>query len=131
MSKTQAKRRGKNKTKSQPPKETVRTDVWQLGTTPTQKEQMLLTVQEYRAYLRPLVLLINAQWTQLCSLSANERVNMVEKMIHATAKNPTPKHYYYHQVAQKRPSFRKFPSYLNGTAPIGSGLQKSQLKPMG
>jgi IS605 OrfB family transposase len=116
MSKTQAKRRGKNKTKSQPPKETVRTDVWQLGTTPTQKEQMLLTVQEYRAYLRPLVLLINAQWTQLCSLSANERVNMVEKMIHATAKNPTPKHYYYHQVAQKRPSFRKFPSYLRRAA---------------
>src|SRR5919202_515062 len=77
---------------------------------------MLLTVQEYRTYLRPLVILVNAQWLNIVNLSSTERVNAVEKMIHATAKNPSPKHHYFQAVAQKRPSMLKFPSYLRRAA---------------
>jgi len=111
--KTKPRRNGKPKSA---PLEIVRTDIWQLAATAAQKEQMLLTVQEYRAYLRPLVILVNAQWLNLVNLTSSERVNAVEKMIHATAKNPSPKHRYFQAVAKRRPSMLKFPSYLRRAA---------------
>lgn len=52
----------------------------------------------------------------LADLSAKERVNAVEKMIHRTADNPKPKHKYFQNVIDKHPSFRKFPSYLRRAA---------------
>ncbi len=112
MSKKKTKKRAKSK-KSQ---ELIRTDVWDLVTTPNQKQQMVLTIAEYRKYLKPLVILINAQWLNLATLSAKDRVNAVEKMIHATADNPNPKHAYFSKVVNKHPSFRKFPSYLRRAA---------------
>jgi hypothetical protein len=111
--KTKSRRNSKSKSV---PSEIVRTDIWQLAPSPSEKEQMLLTVQEYRTYLRPLVILVNAQWLNIVNLSSTERVNAVEKMIHATAKNPSPKHHYFQAVAQKRPSMLKFPSYLRRAA---------------
>ena len=74
-----------------------------------QKEMMLLTVEEYRKYLLPLVLIINSQWKNIASLSNKEQVNAVEKMIHKTTANPNPKHSYYHKIVNKYPSHRKFP----------------------
>jgi IS605 OrfB family transposase len=115
MSQNKTKKRRNSKTKSTP-SEVVRTDVWQLAASASQKEQMQLTVQEYRAYLRPLVLIVNAGWARLASLTSTERVNAVEKMIHATTKNSTPKHRYFKAVALKRPSMLKFPSYLRRAA---------------
>jgi putative transposase len=115
MSQSKTKQRRNSKTKSTP-SEVVRTDVWQLAATSSQKEQMQLMVQEYRAYLRPLVLIVNAGWSRLASLTSSQRVNTVEKMIHATAKNPSPKHCYFKAVAKKRPSMLKFPSYLRRAA---------------
>lgn len=106
----------RNKKAKSAPLEIVRTDVWQLAATQPEKEQMLLTVQEYRAYLRPLVILVNAQWTNLARLTSTERVNAVERMIHATAKNPSPKHSYFLSRAKGRPSMLKFPSYLRRAA---------------
>ncbi len=77
---------------------------------------MILTVAEYRRFLKPLVLVINAQWIRLVNLATKERVNAVEKMIHKTAQNPLPKHQYFQKVISKYPSFRKFPSYLRRAA---------------
>lgn len=98
------------------PKEIVRTDVWDLVATKPQKHQMELTIEEYRRYLRPLVLIVNAQWINLADLTSKERVNAVEKMIHKTADNPNPKHQYFQSVVKKYLSFRKFPSYLRRAA---------------
>ena len=108
-----SKKKTKKRTKSQ---EIIRTDVWDLSATESQKRQMLLTVAEYRRFLRPLVLVINAQWISLVNLTTKERVNAVEKMIHQTAQNPLPKHQYFQKVVRKYPSFRKFPSYLRRAA---------------
>ncbi|UKO98129.1 IS200/IS605 family accessory protein TnpB-related protein [Nostoc sp. UHCC 0870] len=40
----------------------------------------------------------------------------VEKMIHQTADNPSPKHKYFQKVVNRYPFFRKFPSYLRRAA---------------
>ncbi|NEO39069.1 MAG: IS200/IS605 family element transposase accessory protein TnpB [Moorea sp. SIOASIH] len=114
MSKKRSNRRTKKKKKKEA--DLMRTDVWSLVATQEQKHQMQLTVNEYRAFLTPLVLIFNAQWAKLATLSSTERINAVEKMIHATAKNPAPKHNYYQKVLDKNPSFRKFPSYLRRAA---------------
>ncbi|MGK7926764.1 MAG: IS200/IS605 family accessory protein TnpB-related protein [Spirulina sp.] len=107
-------RRGKtSKTKSG---EIIRTDVWDLSASPEQKRLMVLTILEYRRYLKPLVLIINAQWLKLSDLTTKERVNTIEKVIHQTAKNPEPQHRYFQSVVSKYPSFRKFPSYLRRAA---------------
>ena len=65
MSKKKAKRH-----KSKKPSELIRTDVWDLITSPAEKQQMLLTVEEYRKYLLPLVLIVNAQWLNLSELTS-------------------------------------------------------------
>ncbi len=107
-------RRGKtSKTQSG---EIIRTDVWDLSASPEQKCLMVLTIEEYRRYLKPLVLIVNARWVKLSELTTNERVNLIEKAIHQTAKNPEPKHRYFRSAVQKYPSFRKFPSYLRRAA---------------
>jgi IS605 OrfB family transposase len=110
------KQRTRKKTKKKQSQGLVKTDVWSLVVTSTQKRQLLLTVGEYRQYLKPLVLIINAQWVNLASLTAKDQVNVVEKMIHATTANPNPKHKYYQKTVNKYPSFRKFPSYLRRAA---------------
>jgi putative transposase len=107
----------KRRTKKQSlPKEVIRTDVWNLSVTADQKRQMILTVESYRMFLKPLVLIVNAQWVNISDLTSTERVNAVEKMIHKTADNPNPKHKYFQSIVKKIPSFRKFPSYLRRAA---------------
>jgi IS605 OrfB family transposase len=111
MSKKRTKKRAKFKKQ-----EVIRTDVWELAASKTQKRQMILTIDEYNKYLRPLVLLVNAQWVSLESLTAKEGVNVVERMIHKITDNPKPKHTYYQKVVDLYPSFKKFPSYLRRAA---------------
>jgi putative transposase len=106
----------KRKSKKKKAQDIIRTDVWDLKTTPEQKENMINTVEEYRKFLHPLVIIVNAQWVNLADLSATEQINAVEKMIHQTADNPNPKHKYFQNVINKYPSFRKFPSYLRRAA---------------
>lgn len=79
-------------------------DVWDLRVDIAQKQQMILTVDEYRNFLKPLVLIINAQWVSLGELTATERVNAVEKMIHKTTDNPNPKHSYFQRVINHHPT---------------------------
>lgn len=64
------KQKTKKKTKKKQNQDLIRTDVWRLAVTPIQKHQMLLTVDEYRQYLKPLVLIVNAQWVNLALLAA-------------------------------------------------------------
>jgi putative transposase len=94
----------------------IRTDVWDLSATHAQKQQMILTVDEYRKYLKPLVVIINAQWLNLADLTAKDKINAVEKLIHKTSVNSNPKHKYFEKVVKNHPSFRKFPSYLRRAA---------------
>jgi putative transposase len=102
--------------KSKKQTELIRTDVWDLVTLKSEKEQMLLTIKEYRKYLLPLVIIVNAQWLNFSFLTAKERVNAVERMIHKTADNPDPKHKYFQSIIKTHPSHRKFPSYLRRAA---------------
>jgi hypothetical protein len=57
-----------------------------------------------------------AQWLNLTDLTAKERVNAVEKMIHKTADNPSPKHKYFQSIIKRHPSHGKFRSYLRRAA---------------
>ncbi|MHC5773498.1 MAG: IS200/IS605 family accessory protein TnpB-related protein, partial [Nostoc sp.] len=112
---------GKSKKK---PKELIRTDVWDLNVSASEKQQMILTVAEYRKYLLPLVMIVNAQWVSLADLISKDRVNAVEKMIHRTADNPDPKHKYFQEIISRYPSHRNFPSYLRraAMAPPAEGI---------
>jgi putative transposase len=115
-SKKQTKRKKDQKESS------IRTDVWQLVMTQEQRQLAILTVAEYRHFLKPLVLIGYWNWGQLSQLTSNERVNTLEKLIHKTADNPNPKYYWYFQKSITfHPSWRKFPSYLRRAA-IGDAL---------
>ncbi|ACB49462.1 unknown [Crocosphaera subtropica ATCC 51142] len=94
----------------------IRTDVWNLNVTSSQKKLLLLTVAEYRKFLKPLVFIVNAEWRTIGNLTDKEKVNYLEKSIHVTNKNPKAKYLYYQKVINKYPSFRKFPSYLRRAA---------------
>ncbi len=87
----------------------LRTDVWKLKVTSLEKKLLLLTVAEYRRFLKPLVFIVNAQWKLMGNLTDKEKVNYLEKSIHVTSKNPQIKYLYYQKVIDKYPSFRKFP----------------------
>jgi IS605 OrfB family transposase len=105
------------KRKKPAPEPSIRTDVWTLTLTPNQRDLAVLTVAEYRHFLKPIVLIAYWKWDALSWLSAKERVNTLEKLIHKTAENPAPKYGWYFQKAMaNHPSFRKFPSYLRRAA---------------
>ncbi|MEQ9373382.1 MAG: transposase [Coleofasciculus chthonoplastes F3-SA18-01] len=115
MVKKKTKKQSKRKKADKEPN--IRTDVWQLVVTQEQRQLALLTVAEYRHFLKPLGLISYWNWARLSQLTSNERVNTLEKLIHKTADNPSPKYYWYFQKAiSNHPSFRKFPSYLRRAA---------------
>ena len=58
MGKPQSKR----KTKKKKQDSMIRTDVWTLKVTSVEKKLLLLTVAEFRRFLKPLVLIVNAEW---------------------------------------------------------------------
>jgi hypothetical protein len=115
MVKRKAKKQSKRK---QVQKESnIRTDVWQLTMTQEQRQLAILTVAEYRYFLKPLVLISYWNWVNLSGLTSKERVNTLEKLVHKTADNPSPKyHWYFQKAISNHPSFRKFPSYLRRAA---------------
>jgi len=89
---------------------TIRTDKWQLAPNSEQRQYMLNTVREYRRLCRFLVTVICTHWVELGTLSSDNLVPAVEKLVHATTKNPKPK---YPQINK---TFHKFPSYLRRAA---------------
>ena len=113
--KNKAKKQSKRKKLEKEPN--IRTDVWQLVMTSEQRQLAVLTVAEYRHFLKPLVLISYWNWGRLSQLNSNEKVNTLEKLIHKTADNPNPKYYwYFHKALRNHPAFRKFPSYLRRAA---------------
>ena len=86
-------------------KPTIRTDKWQIVATSQQRELLEKTVCEFRCLVRALVGVIYTHWSSIGRLDAKSQIPAVEKLIHATAKNPAPKYRYFNQ------RFYKFPSY--------------------
>ncbi|WP_339374339.1 transposase [Oscillatoria nigro-viridis] len=110
------------KRKNTPKESNIRTDVWQLVMTQEQRKLALLTVAQYRRFLKPLVLISYWNWGQLSQLTSQTRVNTLEKLIHKTVDNPNPRyHWYFQKAISNHPSFLKFPSYLRRAA-IGDAL---------
>ena len=86
-------------------KPNIRTDKWRIIATKEQKELLQNTVSEFRCLVRCLVGVVNTHWSTIGLLDAKSQIPAVEKLIHATAKNPSPKYQYFNR------RFYKFPSY--------------------
>jgi putative transposase len=99
------------------PTPNIRTDIWNIAPSDDQSVWLRLTVAEYRLFLKPLVLIGYWNWNDLSELTANERVNHLEKLFHRTEQNPAPKSgWYFDKAVANHPSFRQFPSYLRRAA---------------
>ena len=83
----------------------IRTDKWKLIATSFQKQLLQNTVSEFRRLVRCLVGVVNTHWSIIGLLDAKSQIPAVEKLIHATAKNPNPRYQYFNR------RFQKFPSY--------------------
>lgn len=83
----------------------VRTDKWQIVATQQQKELLHNTVSEFRRLVRCLVGVVNTHWSTIGLLDAKSQIPAIEKLVHQTAKNPSPKYQYFNR------RFYKFPSY--------------------
>ena len=69
------------------------------------------TLYVYREALGFIIDVVNNEWENIASLSTSkERLNFVEKLIHATKENPSPKYKRFDT------SFYKFPSYFRRSA---------------
>lgn len=86
----------------------VRTDKWGLQPSPEVRLHLLATVDEYRAYCKALSYVVMGHWPEL--VEAKSFCAAVERLIHRTSKNPSPKYSYFEQ------RFYKFPSYLRRAA---------------
>ena len=89
-------------------KSIIRTDNWNLNPSTEDKICLQATVDEYRAFCKALSYVILGHWVRL--QSADSKCAAIEKLIHQTKKNPTPKHKYFVR------RFWKFPSYLRRAA---------------
>lgn len=83
----------------------VRTDKWQVVATQEQKELLQNTVSEFRSLVRCLVGVVNTHWSTIGSLDSKSQIPAIEKLVHQTAKNPSPRYQYFNR------RFYKFPSY--------------------
>ena len=83
----------------------VRTDKWQIVATRQQKELLQNTVSEFRRLVRCLVGVVHTHWSTIGLLDAKSQIPAIEKLIHQTTKNPSPRYQYFDR------RFYKFPSY--------------------
>ncbi|WP_019507111.1 IS200/IS605 family accessory protein TnpB-related protein [Pleurocapsa sp. PCC 7319] len=86
-------------------KQNIRTDKWSIVATQKQKELLQNTVSEFRCLVRCLIGVVQTHWSTIGRLEANKQIPAVERLIHATAKNPEIKYRYFGT------RFHKFPSY--------------------
>ncbi len=86
----------------------IRTDRWSLSVSQQQRKMLQGTVALYREYCRAL---IGVLWVHYREVSSGPfPVAAVERLIHATQKNPNPKYAFFDQ------RFPKFPGYLRRAA---------------
>lgn len=83
----------------------IRSEKWSIVASSQQKELLSLTVCEFRCLVRCLVGVVYTNWLNIGLLDAKAQIPAVEKLIHTTTKNPSPKYQYFNQ------RFYKFPSY--------------------
>ena len=83
----------------------VRTDKWKIVATQQQFELLQNTVSEFRRLVRCLVGVVNTHWSTIGLLDTKSQNRAVEKLVHQTAKNLSPKYQYFNR------RFYKFPSY--------------------
>ncbi|MBL8152214.1 MAG: hypothetical protein JNN15_20005 [Blastocatellia bacterium] len=88
--------------------ENIRTDKWKLAPNILQLSYLQETVEIYRALVRALIGVIYVHWKEI-ELSSSACAT-VEKLIHRTSKNPSPRYKYFEE------KFYKFPSYLRRAA---------------
>ncbi|MBE9048751.1 IS200/IS605 family accessory protein TnpB-related protein [Pleurocapsales cyanobacterium LEGE 10410] len=86
-------------------KRNIRTDKWKIVATQEQRELLQNTVSEFRCLVRCLVGVINTHWSTIGLLDAKSQIPAVEKLVHQTAKNLSPRYQYFNR------RFYKFPSY--------------------
>jgi len=86
----------------------TRTDQWKLKTNDAQRRMLRETVRLYRDYTRLLIGVVWTHWPYINS--AESQCHAVERLIHATADNPSPRY----RLFDRR--FHKFPSYLRRAA---------------
>jgi IS605 OrfB family transposase len=90
----------------------IRTDRWSLAASQKQRKMVQETVALYRAYVRAL---IGVLWVHQREVSTGPfPVAAVEKLIHATERNPHPKYPFFDR------RFPKFPSYLRRAAIVAA-----------
>lgn len=89
-------------------KKSIRTDKWELDLSKDQRQWMLDTIAEYRLFCKALSIVVMNNWPAL--QQAKSFSSAVEKLIHQTSKNPSPRHSYFGR------RFYKFPSYLRRAA---------------
>ena len=95
---------------NQNPRLIIRTDIWDLDSTTEHQLLFGKTVKIYRRLCRFLAGIVFTHWKTLGTLSTKEVVPAVERLMHATAKNPNIK---YPQIGRV---FQKFPSYYRRAA---------------
>ena len=71
----------KRKTKKRKQDSMIRTDVWELKVTSGENKLLLLTVAEYRRFLKPLVVIVNAEWKLIGNLTDKEKINYLDKSV--------------------------------------------------
>ena len=86
----------------------IRTDKWHLQTNPASRQMVAATIAEYRQFCRALSVVVMANWPALNASPSFAAA--VERLIHPTTINPSPRHRYFSQ------RFYKFPSYLRRAA---------------
>lgn len=92
------------------PLKIIRTDIWNLDSITEHKLLFGKTVKIYRRICRFLAGIVFTHWKTLGTLSTKEVVPAIERLMHATAKNPNIK---YPQIGRV---FLKFPSYYRRAA---------------
>ena len=92
------------------PLKIIRTDIWNLDSIAEHKLLFGKTVKIYRRLCRFLAGIVFTHWKTLGTFSTKEAVPAVERLMHATAKNPNPKYGEIDKV------FHKFPSYYRRAA---------------
>jgi putative transposase len=108
------------------PTKIIRTDKWTLNPTDEQRVLFTETVQVYRRLCRYLVGIVLTHWSELGRLSSNELVPAVERLIHATAKNPSPRYALIDKVFHKFPSYYRRAAIMFAAGQVSSYLTRYQ-----
>lgn len=90
------------------------------GLTRADKAALKATVETYRDAVGFLVGVVDEEWDAVEALSSKARVNAVERAVHATRKNPLPKHGEFDRLFYKLPSYLRRAAISNAVGAVSS-----------